>query len=347
MFAIKTLYLWPVEAADKITIIQGGNALVQRASGRVETVREGRTLQPGELVFPRDGAIVIIRCDSGNIRSRRYLFGLSDVCPDSVVNRHSLNGRGEDDFLQFLFKTFDYATQVLDANPLLVWNSFEEITEYQVQVFQGDTLIWEDMVQDTHLTYSGVPLEMGQRYQLIITAIDSQNTEHQSRLLFRRLSAAEIKQVQAAIVHLNTQPLAPEVRAIALSRIYLDVAKPLTDPPEGAGLVMETIPQLEALVNSGNQTASLHQLLGDLYLQIGLLEKAQMQYDHVLELTSKKDDLRSRASAWLGLANIAAANSEHSLAAQRLQFAQINQAEIGDSNQVDQINTWLEKLELR
>ena len=344
MAGVDLLSVQPMLAQDLIKRVRGGPVQIQRASGQVETLQTTTTLKVGDLVFPEGNAIVRVRCQNQTVAFRRYVFGLSDVCPDSVAQRYSSGGRGSDDFLAFLSQTFAYATQVVEAQPLLRWHPVAGATQYQVQVFQGDRLVWQENVQAPQVVYGGEPLESGQRYQLIIEAITVEGRVDRSRLLLRRLSAMAREQVAANIAQLERSTLEAEALAIAQSRLYLEVAEPLTEPPEGAGLVWRAIDQLEPMV-VGSQTPWVHRLLGDLYVQVGLLEQARVRYEQVLGLTRVTGDVASRAAAWVGLANLAAAGGDRVGARQRLQWARINYRVLGDEEQVAQIDQWLQKLE--
>ena len=109
----------------------------------------------------------------------------------------------------------------------------------------------------------------------------------------------------------------------------------------------------------GTETPFTHRLLGDLYLQVGLLGDAEKQYKQVLALTRGQDDVRSRAAAWVGLANSAAADSftayeledegavaiAEAQAREYLEFAVINYRVLGEMSRVEKIEAeWLTKV---
>ena len=97
--------------------------------------------------------MVTVLCQNGVSGTRTRLFGLADVCPDSVSPRYSQAGRGEDDFQAFLESEFEYASQVSTGNPRLRWNP-AAATTYHVQmwdcgqaVFNCTAVVWEATVQ--------------------------------------------------------------------------------------------------------------------------------------------------------------------------------------------------------
>jgi len=328
--------------ADTIVEIRGGTATIDRTNPRHrQSAQPGMSLVAGDLIYPGAGAVVEIRCSNGNFRQVRSLVGLGDICPESLGQLYPRNGRGENDFLLFLNDLFDYATQVVDAQPELRWSPVEGATSYRVQMLQNDELVWEETVSNTSLTYGG-ELEPGESYTLIVTAVDGSGIGQ--RLLLRRISEEEVTEVQEAAVQIEAAELSEEGRAIALAQVYQQVAQPTTLPPEGAGLVLELIPVLEAVIESGSQNAYLHGLLGNLYLQVGLVEDAQHQYEETIWLTTTRQDLLSRAASWVGLANIAAIAGDKARADEYLQLAQVNYGAIANNERVERIDEWLNKL---
>ncbi|MGB3616171.1 MAG: hypothetical protein WBA10_20425 [Elainellaceae cyanobacterium] len=335
----------PTQAADRIVEIRNGAATIDQDNGQVWSARTGTLLRIGDLLRPAPGAVVVVRCSNGTVREVRYVAGVGAVCPDSVRDRTSATGRGEDDFLAFLLGSFVYGTQVMEATPLLRWEAVDGAMAYRVQVVDGEQVLWDATAQATQVSYGGEPLAEGSSYQVIISALRGDDVLSRSRLVLRRLAQAEAAAVEAQVTALQDEALSEEGQAIALAQLYLDVAEPLTDPPEGAGLVLKAIAALEEAIAAGVVSPFTHRLLGDLYLRVGLLGEAVAQYERVIELTWQEDDVLSRAAAWVGLANVAAARGEAAIAREHLEFARINYRVRGDGARVAQIEGWLEKLE--
>jgi len=331
--------------ADTILEVRNGSASIENpALRRLRAAKPGMALRVGDLIQPYLDAVVVIRCESGSTRRVRSLVGLGDLCPDSVGRRFTMTGRGEDDFLLFLNGLFTYSTQVTEAHPVLRWNPVEGATIYRVEMFQDDEVIWNWSGDDTRVPYGGEGLEPGASYVFIVTAIDQDGEERRSRLLLRRLSEAEATSIQDAVTQVEAQGLSDEGRAIALAQIYQGVAQPNNSPPDGTGLVFDLMTHLESVIESGNPSSYLYRLLGDSYLQVGLIDAAQRQYETVIQLTALGQDLPSRAAAWVGLANIAALSGNREVAENYLQFAQVHYGAIADDSRVEQIDEWLSKL---
>lgn len=357
--AIAPIISIPAQAADRIIEIRGGAASVTKVTGRGYPALVGTLLWAGDRLRPERGTVVVVRCDNGTLREIRYVAGLGTICPDSVGIRTSNTGRGEDDFLSVLFGTFDYGTQVMEAMPTLRWNGVEGATMYKVQVWSGDEMLWETEEDGVQAPYEGVGLDLGQRYQMIVTALAGEEVLERSRILLRRLGQDEAETVGALVERTKAAELSGEGRSLALAQLYVDVGDSLLDPPDGSGLVWQGIEELEVLVEQGNETPFTHQLLGDLYLQVGLLEQAKGQYERVLELTRRQDDVRTRAAAWVGLANLAAADSfvayemddaaavavAEAEAREYLAFAVINYRVLDETSRVEKIEEeWLTKV---
>lgn len=341
--------------ADTVLDVQSGTASIENATyQRLRTARPGMALQVGDLIRPYLDAVVVVQCNSGSVRRVRSLVGIGDICPDSVGARYSQTGRGEDDFLLFLEDRFEYASQVLEGNPTFRWNQIEGVDTYQVQlwdcgqaVFNCTSMVWESTVEGTEVPYDDEALEPGHNYELRVSAADEpENDELEnpiSYLTLRRLNEDQIAAVQDSMAHLEDVELSAEAGAIALSRIYLDIAEPDTLPPEGVGLVLEAITELEAIAPDSS-TPYIQRLLGDLYLQAGLLDEARIAYQTTLEFTDGFEDLASRAAAQVGLANIAVVRGNTLLAEQRLQQARISYARLADGDRLTQVGEWLDIL---
>ncbi|MEO0407307.1 MAG: hypothetical protein AAF289_08155 [Cyanobacteria bacterium P01_A01_bin.135] len=338
----------PVSAADLVVEVRSGTATIDQDNGKTWPARTGTLLRIGDLLRPETGAVVVVRCDNGTMREARYVTGVGRLCPDSVRDRSSETGRGEDDFLAFLLGAFVYSTQVVEAEPPLQWEPVVGATGYRVQVAQGEQVLWDAQVATAQALYDGPPLVEGSAYQVIITATAEDEVLGRSRLLLRRLTPDQIQQLDAQVAALDAElqdvALSEEGRAIALAQLYLEVAEPLTEPPEGSGLVLAAIAVLEGAIAPGEASPFTHRLLGDLYLQVGRLSAAVGQYEQALELTESGEDELLRGAAWVGLANVAAARGVEDWARRHLECALVNYRARGATQRVAQVEGWLEKL---
>ena len=341
-------------AENRIIEVQGSVQVEREGTSHYQPVGVGAILNVGDLILPARGARVTVQCSNNTIWSvpAGITSGLGAGCPESVARSRNFGARGGEDFLAFLNHRFVYATQVLEANPVLRWQAVPEAISYQVQVKVGDRTLWQTTVTQDNTSnksyatrYLGEPLQTGIDYQLIVTAIDRQGNKQDAFLAFRRIDEMQAKSIKLAVAQMTPQDLNTDSKAIALASIYLAVAEPNTAPPVGRGLVMEAITSLESLASTGSKMPYVYRLLGDAYLQVGLLTEATASYQEALHLATSNTDTSERAATQLGLANIAAANGDRRAAGQRLRKARKGYALLGDARQVELVDQWLHKLE--
>ncbi len=344
----------PANASCRIIEIRGSGAALERrgVSGRGSAL-VGTVINVGDLVYPANGATVRLQCRTPGNRfthpSRTRVFGLADVCPDCVSTRYADGSRGEDDFLLFLEDRFEYASQVVEDSPTFRWDEVPGVTAYRVQVwdcgqavFYCTELLWQETVEGREVTYGGAALEPGRNYELVVSP-ETDPEQVLAYLTLRRLGAPQAEALQDSLAEVEAVELGPEAAALARANQYLAVAELDTLPPEGVGLVLDAIAELEAVACSST-TPYVHRLLGDLYLQAGLLAEAQGAYEQTLELPAAGRDGASRAAAQVGLANIAAAQDDWELARNWLQQAQESYGQLQDADRVAQVEDWLSQL---
>jgi hypothetical protein len=337
----------PVYAADQIIEIKGTVSIQRHLSTQYQTASVGTPINLGDLIRPATGAQVKVRCANDSIWSvpAGVVSGLGAGCPESVGTSRSLAGRGSDDFLAFLDQSFVAGTQVLEALPLLRWESVPGTTQYYIQVKDGNTLLWETTVSEPVVRYSGEPLQANQDYQLFVISTNAQQTKKNSNLLFRLIESEQVNTIQITRNRLKAQDLSHEAKAIALVALYQDAAQSNTDPLANRGLLLEAISPLEELVTQGNQTPYIHRLLGDLYLQVGWFGLAEQRYQSAIEWARLPQDRSDRAAAQVGLATVAAARQDLPAAKRWLQRAKRRYQRLQESDRVEVIEQWIEKLQ--
>lgn len=338
-----------------VILPQAQASRIIEAVGRVEVKRNGALnygaagvgtiLNQGDLIRPASQARVVVLC-SNNTPWRvpsGVPSGLLNGCPDEVA-RFNTRGRGEDDFLAFLNQEFVYATQFLDSRPLLRWNPIADATAYTVKVTdETENILWERTVTRSHICYGGDTLQPNTTYYLTVTATNQQEQSQSFYLAFRIVDESTVSTVEDAIAPLRSTNLSETAEALAVTQVYQNIAQPNTDPPESVGLVMDAIAALEDVV-SPSQSPYVHRLLGDLYLQVGLLNAAAAQYQATLNLEETDINRGDRASAQVGLANIAAATGDREAAAEWLQQARATYLVLQEGDRVSLIDQWIEKL---
>ncbi|MDJ0690143.1 MAG: tetratricopeptide repeat protein [Xenococcaceae cyanobacterium MO_188.B32] len=88
----------------------------------------------------------------------------------------------------------------------------------------------------------------------------------------------------------------------------------------------------------GSQTAAVYQLLGDLYLQVGLSQQAKSPYLKALEIAKRTEDLEGQAEAQVGLGQVEGKKTE---AIGWLTQAQTNYQRLGDRSKVEEVQQWI------
>lgn len=333
--------------------IAQANDQIAEAQGKVEIRRNNRSfwgtvgtvLQYGDLLRPEQKARIMVLC-SNNTRWRvptGRLSGLGNGCP--IGNARNVRGRGEDDFLAFLTQRFVYDTQLLSSSPLLRWNPLPNFSRYEVQIMQGEKVIWQQQVDHPEVLYTGSALQPGIDYSMKVFAMP-QTAAPIATLSFQVLDPEQMKALQAAIAQLP-KDLNPEAKAIALTRLYRSAGTPSSSSERlRPGLVMEAIAALEPLIAANNRTAYVHRLLGDLYLQVGLFNQAEAYYQRAIALSDASENTPERAAAQVGMANISAAKRKLSEATTWLKLAKFNYRLTGRSDRTELIDQWLARINL-
>lgn len=146
---------------------------------------------------------------------------------------------------------------------------------------QGDKIIWQQQVDRPEVYYAGAVLQPNIDYSMKVFAIPQTATPI-ATLSFQVLAPEQTKALQTAIAQLP-KDLSPEAKAIALTRLYRSAGTPSSSSERlRPGLVMEAIAILGPLATDNNQTAYVHRLIGDLYLQVGLLHQAEARYQKTI-----------------------------------------------------------------
>ena len=335
-----------VFADDQIVEIRG-NATLKRA-GKAETIaREGQRLFFGDRLTPADGSVVRVQCQNRKIPQVRLPSGLGNICPDSVAQRFSTRGRGEEEFLAFVNQRFNFASQFLDASPQFRWNPDPDIKQYRIKISPApgnQAPIWQIVTKEPQVVYDGPPLEPGQHYRLVVSSQGSYQEKILSQFSFRVVEPESARQLKEQVSELNEADLGTVGLSLSTVNLYQAVAQPNTTPPEGVGLVMESLPVLEVLTTQEPGNPYFQRLKGDLSLQVGLIEQAATAYDQALKLSRNELDLIEEAEASIGLAKLAAVKGDRTSAQNYLNQAKLIYASLNDTEMVSLLNQWLEKL---
>ncbi len=218
-------------------------------------------------------------------------------------------------------------TALLTNRPILRWNAVPGATRYKVRVQDaGLTLDWQTETSNTQIEYPGEPPLQPDSYYLLIVETDkgdSSEEEQGTDLSFTLLDAQKAESVRTEVAQLKQQQLTQEAEGLALAYLY-----------QSYDLKAEAIELLEGLVKRGSQTAAVYQLLGDLYLQLGLSQQAKSPYLQALELAKRTEDVEGQAEAQVGLGEAEYEFNNKDEAIAWLKKARENYLLLGDRSQV-------------
>ena len=304
--------------------------------------RVGAELYPGDLLQPASGARVLVQCANGKTIwsvPEGVISGATNGCPpqaipisrrkgDIIPPRNSINP-----LIPYIISP--RRTLVLNPLPTLRWNAVPGAKSYSVSLIDEDDVLWETIVRETEVVYSGEPsLESGIDYLLIIQADTGASSQEEDLpdLGFSLLDENQASLVRECVEELTNLELADEALALALVHLYI-----------GYDLRAEAIATLEALVNEQSQTSAVYRTLGDLYREVGLNLLAQKHYLKAIELASLKD-LEGQALATEGLGKVYEAIANPQEAIRCLTQARDRYEALGDTQRLKDLEKRLAEL---
>lgn len=222
------------------------------------------------------------------------IYQVLEGCPSGVPtetrpNVFRIPTRGENKTIPYIISPRN--TALLNNRPLLRWNEISGATAYKVRLQDvGLTLDWQIETTNTQIEYpSDKPLLQTGFYYLLSVETDkgkSSNQEEGFDLSFYVLDIETAELVKTEITKIKQLNLTPEAEGLALAYLY-----------QSYELKAEAIELLEGLVKQGSQITAVYQLLGNLYLQVGLSNQAKNPYEKALELAKQNDDIQGQAEA--------------------------------------------------
>jgi hypothetical protein len=296
--------IMPVAGAASSTVSNGqiiqiqGDVQLKRSLGRVIHPTTGTRLYPGDELLAANGGQVLVQCADSTIHSINAGETRLNRCPDAAKRVECTPGtykcphRGDDiawtDAIPYIISP--RRTALLNAQPMLRWNSVPGAKSYTVNV-EGEGVNWTTQVNATQVIYSGQPpLKPGGRYLLSVVADTGATSVDEpvrpGGLNFSLLDANQAQLVQAEAEKIAQQNWTDPAKALALANLYTE-----------NGLIADAIAMLEKLVAGGVQTAPIYRTLGDLYLNhLLLVPQASQYYSKAVELANP-EDIEERTAA--------------------------------------------------
>ena len=342
-FLIVIFFPTIVQAQTSRIIEINGEATLQKKDESQERLAVvGTELELGDLLTPKAGTVVWVRCADGRVKTADpgVPSGLKAICPNTTP---STRARAEDIFLDLLFGRFAFATQVLDAQPLLRWEAIPGVTEYQIQILQDENIIWQTSINGTEVRYQGTALAAGIDYQLRVRAANSQENESVYELWLMRLDTATAATVQAKVAEIEAEAVGEVAKTLMLVDFYREVGQS-DEAEDQAGLLLAAATSLEMLVQQGNSTPAIHRLLGELYLLTGQLQQAEIRYQEAIKLAKQSENLAEQAEAEIGLAHVYAAMEKLIESRQMLEAALKQYQVLGNQDRINVVEQWLERV---
>ncbi|MEB3340966.1 tetratricopeptide repeat protein [Okeania sp.] len=234
-------------------------------------------------------------------------------------------------------------TFLLPDKPLIFrWNAVANATRYTVIIKSPSEYIWETEVSENKVVYSGeIPLKTGIRYTVIVHAdtevssLDEKSPFSKQDYLgmgFALISKSQQEEILAKSQEL-TQNLEGEAMVLSMAELY-----------QKNGLNLEAIAILESFIESGNYTAAIYQMLGEIYQKIQLLKSAKDYYLKSVKLIGI-DDVGGKAKIEAALGKVYANLGSKEEAIRWLKLAFNKYEKLGEFQQRDELKLSLEKLQ--
>ena len=282
-----------------LIVAEGEVALKRNGWSDFHRTTFGTVIHRGDLLRVENSASAVVLCDDLSLWTvpAGATSGLNGCklppepllnWDESLIGNTRASGR-----LDIPFIISPRMTKLLTLNPELHWNSVPGASHYTVQILGDKFLYWEAEISSSETIYPGVPpLEPGVNYLLLVTADSggSSRDEGVPGLGFTVLPESEAIQVQRAQSQLEALNFSDEAFSFALSQLYI-----------GHDLYTEAIEILEALVETGTQSAVVFRMLGDLYLQIALPQLAEGYHLEAERLAGSAGDVEGQVLAQTGL----------------------------------------------
>jgi predicted negative regulator of RcsB-dependent stress response len=292
-------------------------------------------LNPSDQLQLGAGASATVMCDNLKVWAvpAGKVSRVSDGCGSQapIVTRSNSRrspSRAPNETIPYIISPRN--TVLLTNRPILRWKAVPGATRYQVRVQDaGLTLNWQAETSNTQIEYPGQPsLQLGSNYSLIVETDNQKSSEEEQGidLSFTLLDTQKAESVRTEVAKLKQQKLTPEAESLALAYLY-----------QSYDLKAEAIELLEGLGKRGSQTTAVYQILGDLYLQVGLSQQAKSSYLKALKLAQRTENVEGQVEAQMGLgeADYGLNNKDEAIAAWKK--AKESYIVLGDRSQVQEL----------
>jgi tetratricopeptide (TPR) repeat protein len=193
-------------------------------------------------------------------------------------------------------------------------------------VERSNKQLWEKIVENrTEIPFPAgeLTLEPEKDYELIV---ESDNRKSGS-VRFRLIAEAKAQQVRAEAGEIAANAkLSADEKAIKLAEVY-----------SKNELLTEAIETLAGAVKNGSRSVPVHQMLGDLYLNVKLPILAEAAYQQALTLATSDPEAQAAAQFGLGWASMASQNWELAISSLQEAYAIYERLKKPDAPQAAQL----------
>jgi tetratricopeptide (TPR) repeat protein len=176
-------------------------------------------------------------------------------------------------------------TDIISDRPQIRWNAVPGVVNYTVKI-ETDGFSWTNQTNQNKIIYSGDrPLQPETRYWVTVTTDQGLSSQQETEVGFNVSDEQTKKTVLEAVEKIQKQPLSSTERELVLAYLYRSYE-----------LYGDAINVLEDLVNQGNKEIIVYQLLGDIYLEVGLPQLAKNTYQKGLELAIKTQNIPAQTT---------------------------------------------------
>ncbi|AVZ31718.1 hypothetical protein BMF81_04708 (plasmid) [Nodularia spumigena UHCC 0039] len=264
----------------------------------------GSLICPEDRIQPAKGSMVEVIC----LTSRRILEikqsdSAAQVCAERVSQPRRLcildancrNTRGSEE-RENPTLIAPYVGRIINPRPKLSWLEVLGATSYIVQV-EGSGGNWSKEIPKTSLEYplSEPAMEWGRIYKINVIANKGDEPVSASSSVTIVLPQEEAQEINRVVEKIQNLNLSADELAIDLDAVYMS-----------KNLLTEAIGVLEARVRNGTQNPAIYRMLGDRYLETGLLETHSLAaairaYAEAVKLARQKNDAEELAKAQAGV----------------------------------------------
>ena len=324
-------------ALNYISEIKGDVRLRRSQWNGYRRANIGQLLNPSDQLNLNAGASASVMCNNLSVWTvpAGQVSFVSNGCgaskpPNSRRNNRRTPSRAPNETIPYIISPRN--TALLNNRPILRWNAVPGATRYKVRVQDaGLTLNWQTETNNTQIGYLAdkPPLQPGYNYSLIVETEQGKSSEKEEGidLSFTVLDTQEAESVRTELDKLKQLKLTQEAATLGLAYLY-----------QSYDLKAEAIKLLETLLKRGSQLGAVYQLLGDLYLQVGLSQQAKNPYLQAMELAKQTEDIEGQAEAQEGLGEAYYGLNNKEDAVAWLKKAKDNYIVLGEQSKPEELN---------